>query len=202
MGVMLKGYGVVRRVTDGTIELEPQMRYPELYRQDPADDEYLRIRWGRRHCLESREGLDFACSDGFDLIDARIGFLLRASDQRYPVSGWPALPKPYQKSLPSQLQTTRIIDVTVMPFQSEFENVSEYRFRATLDKGMRDGIQVGMILDGLFANLPDAEVIEVSPTTSVAEYETGVQEGEDLIAPQIGWQFAIPDDWGREDPHE
>jgi hypothetical protein len=202
IGVMLDGYGVVRRVTDGTIELQRQMRWPELHRRDSADDEYLRIRWGRRHCLESREGLDFACSDGFDLIDARIGFLFRASDQRYPLSGWPALPRRYQESLPSWPQTAKIIDVTVMPFQSEFDNVSEYRIRATLDKGLRDGIQIGMILDGLFADLPDAEVTEASPTTSVVEYATGIHEGEDLIAPQIGWQFAIPDDWEHQDAHE
>lgn len=222
IGVMLRGHGTVARVTDRAIELEPRLLYPESFRRAPADNEMLRIRWGKRHCLVPRDTMDhmYELSDEepMDVGLFRICLLWRPGDERYPVSGLPEFPDEFRRYLPPEPHYATITDVSVAPLESEFENVREFLIRTTIDKGEQDGIELGMWLDGLFADLPTAVVIEasattsvaeytalvieVSATTSVAEYKTWIDTGRELIAPQVGWQFGIPDDRECEDPQE
>ena len=63
--------------------------------------------------------------------------------------------------------------------------------RATIDKGTNDGASLGQLWTGLFADLPDAYVRELSPTSAIVEYNDFGAEDHKFIAPHVGWLFAV-----------
>jgi hypothetical protein len=221
----LVGYGDVACVTETTIQLRPRMMYPELCSGPrrasmtsgdlyyPLPSEVLCIKWGQRHYLarpdDMRELADYhGCDPWEHLVNwVREVLMLRKGDERYPVSGWPELPPEYRSYVPPEPRYARVVAVHVTRWEPEWyteepdyaeylQRQPHFQIRVSLDKGTEDGVGLEMRLQSLAADLESAEVTEISPTSSVAEYWTEGFAGERPIVPQPGWLFALPDGQG------
>jgi hypothetical protein len=191
IGAFRNGDGRIGRISDGAIELEPPMISTGLGALQAKGCELLRVRWGKRHCLVPRGTLECACEGGLDFIDVRLAFLVRAQDKEHPVSGWPELPEEYSDCVVPELECATVTNVEIQNLVSDSKNTGAYRVRATIDKGTNDGAKLGQLWTGLFADLPDAYVQEVSATSAVVEYNDFGADDHRFIAPQVGWLFAI-----------
>jgi hypothetical protein len=158
--------------------------------------EYKPIRWGERvYLIPTDEMIEFcnAVNDGREPRNGSWGwFFLRENDTDKEATGKPMLPEEFMPYLLDEPIDTIIVSIKDIREGDKITTV-------VIDKGTRDGLLPGMILDiikpeRVFGKMKLTVVEETQSEGEVVVYPIGT--GQEKTTPAEGWEFSTRR-WGR-----
>lgn len=195
LGLYDQNYGSLQE-TNGHIRVAWGLaNHNRLYKTE----EYVAIRWGKRHYLIATEDILEFCSSVRSRDEPRMEphgmFLLREGDEAFPVDGAPQLPLGFEKYLHMSSIEANIKTLGELSMRTSSQNPArdEVTQHVKLDVGAAEGVLIKMRFKVTQPHVSARLVVtKVGEHESEAEVTYWRDKGKQGPLPSTEWKFSTP----------